>query len=390
MNYFTPVLVAAAASGLLTSCFKDEAPNSECDIQQAFVEMEGWEEIFNNQSDMKVDIMSSDSIVSFDVKDGADVSKMAPRFKLTDGATISPESGTEMDFSGNTRHLYTVTSEDGAWHRNYYVDFGAKMLPTDYHFEQFDTLYEYDKTQGQNVMRYCQWIDYSRGSQTKQYRCWATGNAGFKLSMINARPDEYPTVPDPDGKSGYGVKLITRSTGMFGVMANRRIAAGNLFLGVFDVKPALTNTLATTRFGLPFDRKPVRLKGYYKYTPGETFQDKDGNAVKGKVDQGDIYAVFYRNHDNEGNALVLDGNNVKTSEQIIGMAELGNVENTREWKEFDIPFVYSTEPDSQTLNSNGYSIAIVCTSSNEGASFQGAVGSTLCVDELRLVCEGDE
>ena len=208
--------------------------------------------------------------------------------------------------------------------------------------------------------------------------------------MINARPDEYPTVPDPEGKSGYGVKLITRSTGMFGVMANRRIAAGNLFLGVFDVKPALTNTLATTRFGLPFDRKPLRLKGFYKYTPGETFQDKDGNAVKGKVDQGDIYAVFYRNHDNEGNALVLDGNNVKTSEYIIGMAELGNVESTREWKEFDIPFVYTTEPDSKTLNSNGYSITIVCTSSNEGASFQGAIGSTLCVDELRLVCEGDE
>ncbi len=352
--------------------------------------MEGWENIFNNQSNMTVNVLSNDSIISFDVKDGADVSKMAPHFKLTEGASVSPESGTELDFSGNARQLYTVTSEDGMWHRNYYVDFGAKMLPTEYHFEQFDTLYEYDKTQAKNVMRYCQWIDYSRGSQTKQYRCWATGNAGFKLSMINAKPDEYPTVPDPQGKVGYGVKLITRSTGVFGVMAGRRIAAGNLFLGVFDVKPALTNTLATTRFGLPFDRKPLRLKGFYKYKPGETFQDKDGNTVEGKVDQGDIYAVFYRNHDNDGNEIVLNGNDVKTSPYIIGMAELGNVTNTSEWKEFDIPFVYTTEPEPGTISSNGYSIAIVCTSSNEGASFQGAVGSTLCIDEFRLVCEGDE
>lgn len=389
MKYFLPMLATVAATGMLTSCFKDEAQNTECDIEQAFVEMDGWESVFNNQSNMSINVMSNDSTISFDVKDGADVTKMAPKFKLTNGATVSPESGTERDFSGNARQLYTVTSEDGQWHRNYYVDFGAKLLPTEFHFEKCDTLYETDRTTQQQVMRYCQWIDYSRGNQSKEYRCWATGNAGFKLSMSTAKPDEYPTIIDYNGKEGRGVKLVTRSTGLFGVMANRRIAAGNLFLGVFDIGPALTNTLATTRFGLPFDRKPLRLQGYYKYTPGEKFQDKDGNFVEGKVDKGDIYAVLYRNHDADGNAIVLDGNNVKTSEYIIGLADIGEVKVTSEWTYFDIPFNYSQQPDPAIVSSNGYSIAIVCTSSNEGASFQGAVGSTLCIDEFKLVCEGD-
>ena len=99
-------------------------------------------------------------------------------------------------------------------------------------------------------------------------------------------------------------------------MSNMRIAAGNLFIGKFDTKPALTNTMAATRFGLPFDKKPLRLTGYYKYAPGETYQDKAGKPVEGKTDHGDIYAVLYRNHDDNGEAFVLNGNDVKTNPYI--------------------------------------------------------------------------
>ena len=86
---------------MLTSCFKDEAPNAECDIQKAFVVMDNWDAVFNNQTDASIDVPSNTSQISFEVKDNANISKMSPQFQLTPGATISPASGTELDFSRN-------------------------------------------------------------------------------------------------------------------------------------------------------------------------------------------------------------------------------------------------------------------------------------------------
>lgn len=382
MKYTVCFLSAALSCSILTSCFKDEAPNAECDIQKAFVVVDNWETVFNSQTNACIDVPSNTDQITFDVKDNADVSKMAPMFELTPGATITPAGGTELDFSNNTRHKYVVTSEDGAWHREYYVGFGSKLLPLKFSFENTD--YYVDKA-GNN--KYYQWFDNSRGSDTKVYRDWATGNGGFRLSMGNALPEDYPTVSVDGGVSGKCVKLTTRSTGPFGVMSNMRLAAGNLFLGEFDTKPALTNTMAATRFGLPFDKKPLRFVGFYKYSPGETYQDKAGNAVEGKIDHGDIYAVLYRNHDDSGAAFVLNGTDVKTNPYIVALAEIGEVNATADWTPFDLVFKYKSELDPDLLRANGYSLAIVCTSSYEGADFMGAIGSTLYVDEFELVCE---
>ena len=38
------------------------------------------------------------------------------------------------------------------------------------------------------------------------------------------------------------------------------IAAGNLFIGEFDMTNALSKPLEATRFGIPFCYKPARLK----------------------------------------------------------------------------------------------------------------------------------
>ena len=48
------------------------------------------------------------------------MSQLAPQFRLTPGATISPESGSLQDFSKGAV-TYTVTSEDGKWTRTYTV-----------------------------------------------------------------------------------------------------------------------------------------------------------------------------------------------------------------------------------------------------------------------------
>ena len=119
-------------------------------------------------------------------------------------------------------------------------------------------------------------------------------------------------------------------------------------------------------------------------------KDRDGNVIEGKIDTGDIYAILYRNTDSEGNAFTLDGENVKTSDQIVATAIIGEVLPTTEWTPFDINFTYKEQLDGQTLRNYGYSLTIVFSSSIRGAYFEGAVGSTLCIDEVKVTYETTE
>lgn len=57
---------------------------------------------------------------------------------------------------------------------------------------------------------------------------------------------------------------------------------------------ALMDAMKATQFGRPFDRKPIKFEGYYKFTPGKDFQDENGNIVQGKEDICNIYAVIYK------------------------------------------------------------------------------------------------
>ena len=174
------------------------------------------------------------------------------------------------------------------------------------------------------------------------------------------------------------------------------IASGNLFLGSFDVTDALSNALTATQFGLPFDRVPVRLTGYYKYTPGETFYVLDKSApdklrpVPGRTDRFDIYAVLY---ESTAARPILDATNILAEDnpQVISVAQIPEDEAlpADDWTQFDIPFHYrpgkTVDPDK--LNDGQYNLAIVFASSERGAYFEGAPGSTLCIDEVDLICE---
>ncbi len=122
--------------------------------------------------------------------------------------------------------------------------------------------------------------------------------------------------------------------------------------------------------------------------------DKSYNEVAGAKDYGAVYAVLYRNHDDQGNAIVLFGNDVKTNQNIVAIADIGDISSTPQWTQFEAEFKWKdgfdkTDPEflRQLINFNGYSIAIVASSSKEGDLFRGAVGSTLCVDEFEIECE---
>ena len=378
MRYQTLILSALCAL-TISSCFKDEAPNAECDIIEAWLHVDNPSDIFYNPTDTMVKVLYTDDNISFSVKRKADLTALAPTFLITDGATISPASGSVHDFS-NGPVTYTVTSEDREWSRTYSVAF----IPVTHTTK--DTLsFNFENFHLDSKGKYYIWCE--KHEDGNMYDDWATGNAGYGLTNGSAGPEAYPSAVLDEGYEGKGVKLVTRSTGPFGQMVKLPLAAGNLFLGTFDMGIALKEPRMATGFGLPFDKKPKTFTGYYKYTPGEKFQNKDESIVEGKVDEASVYAILYRNHDAEGNPVVLNGDNVQSSPQIVAKAIATDIVPTDTWTQFTVDFSYIGEFDLDLLENRGYSLAIVFSSSADGAFFQGAIGSTLCIDNVQIICE---
>ena len=100
--------------------------------------------------------------------------------------------------------------------------------------------------------------------------------------------------------------------------------------------------------------------------------------------------MLYRNTDDQGNAVVLYGDNVLTSPQIVAIARIDKVANTDNWTEFDLDFNYLTDIDQTLLDNYGYNMAVVFTSSIGGADFEGAIGCTMMIDKVRIICETTE
>lgn len=374
--YHLTILLSAL---LLTACIKDEPKNMECDVLEAWVEGDDLAPYFSQKTDMRIsDVSSSTQRLTFTVWQRAGLPAMPVKFALTPGATITPANGSVQDFSKGPVE-YTVTSEDGQWHRTYTVEFRETMLPTNrYDFEQFEL-----SANG----KYYVWY-YQPDGGGKEY-IWASGNDGFMIASPNAAAVDYPTVPDADGVDGYCIKLTTRSTGSWGRMFKKPIAAGNFFLGAFDTQYALTNTLKTTQMGIAYTKQPVKVTGYYKYSPGETFTDKDFNEVKDRTDEPSIYSVLYVNHDAQGNEIMLHGDDVLSSPYIVSKAQVASVPPASEWTPFEMTFEGTTPIDADLLAKRGYNLALVFSSSKTGDTFEGAVGSTLYIDKVEITFIGE-
>jgi hypothetical protein len=362
---------------LMASCIKDEAPNAEADITGISFEEDV---LANSYIDLNPSYDESQNAypIRISVKEGTDMTSLTPIFELTPGATISPASGSVQNFTTPVR--YTVTSEDKAWHRVYAItarEQKASNIPTTYHFEKVRIM--------QNV-----WQEFYEEQDSGNELTWASGNKGFKWAMSGAATEDYPTTQIDNGKTGKCVKLETRLTGDLGNMVGMPIAAGNLFIGNFDVSKALAGqegALKATTFGFQFYKHPKTLKGYYKYKAGPVYTE-NGQPQSGLKDRFDIYAIMYEADDN---SFMLDGTNAKTSDKLVYLAQIKADEalETDQWTEFSLPFERQNNKsiDEQKLQNGKYKLGIIFSSSVEGDHFKGAVGSTLYIDEVELVCE---
>lgn len=381
--------VLAVTATSFSSCIKEEALNAEADITGVTLgnaEQLLREPVINN-NDITLYANTGDSILS-------------PQFTLTEGATIEPASGTRRQFFTSHDSVsynemtgeydtitivksipqsYTVTSQDGNWHKTYTVNVVNNATPSDFHFD--DVRY-YDFS-GQRMFQ----IFYETiGGQRID---WGSGNAGAMITLAASNPSysDYPTSQADDGVSGKCAKLTTISTGALGSMFGAPIAAGNLFLGSFVVN--MQDMPASTHFGIPLrNTVPTSMTGYYKYQPGKTFLTRNAAhngtvEVPGRTDDFSIYAIVY---EVTADAPYVDGNTVFTSKNIVLKAEVKEHVTGNEWVKFEVPFepLNNKVVDEQKLRDGRYNIAIVLSSSEGGATFEGAIGSTLYVDEFHL------
>lgn len=373
---------------LLTSCIKDEEANKECDILSAWVEGDQYKEFFYQpETDMRVnEVLYATNTITFTVKSMNSLPKIPLHFNITPGATIQPANGSEQDFR-NGPVTYTVTSQDGSWKREYKVIFREAEFPTDYNFENFE-LTTYDLF----IIKCSYYSWYEFDSKGNKINLWATGNQGFGMGNSNLKPEEYPTVPDANGYEGKCVKMQTLNAGKMAEAVHKYIAAGNLFIGAFDVNSALTNSLASTKMGknYTFTTEPIKVTGYYKYQPGTEYRDAENNIVPNKTDEADAYAVLYRNIDEEGNPVVLDGGNVLNSKYVVSKARVESLPPTNDWKPFEMVFKDVAPINPDILSYRGYNLALVFSSSKEGANFCGAIGSTLYIDKVVISLEKEK
>lgn len=354
----------------VTSCIQNEALNVEAaidgcsgsDIQQCLID----------PNEFTVQLYASRA---------ADPSKININFNLPAGASIVPvqrftEDGINTyNFKDENPRLFKVTSEDGAFSATYTIRLWQTEMPFTYDFETLSSDNPYHKFTEDNP---------SSGTIIRRLEL-ASGNPGFELTKMAKAPDGYPTVQANGGvDGGKCVKLETKDTGSFGSMVKMYIAAGNLFIGSFEVGQALSgNAMKATHFGFPFFYYPLRLEGWYKYKAGPTFSSK-GKPVEGRKDECDIYGVLYETDDN---VQFLDGSTSLNSPNIVALARnIKELPETDIWKQFNFKFEpqngKSIDPDK--LGKGIYKLAIVFSSSVDGAKFEGAVGSTLYIDKVTI------
>lgn len=191
---------------------------------------------------------------------------------------------------------------------------------------------------------------------------------------------ENPVRPTEEAHSGNTAALLESVDTQGGVMLEQKVpkvTAGSMFLGTFDVMAAMTDPMATTRFGIEYDQKPVKVSGYFKYIPGTEFYNADGELQPEKKDACAINAVLY---EVENEDETLDGSTIYTSDKIVAVALYGTDETVAEYTPFELNLEYAKEYDP----AKKYKFAIIFSASADGANYNAAVGSRLYIDDVTV------
>lgn len=189
----------------------------------------------------------------------------------------------------------------------------------------------------------------------------------------------FPVLELKEGYKNSGVQLISRPPVGPKAAFAPQLLAGSLYSGL--VVGGLMNQ-NPTRFGKAWRLEPIKLSFYYKYKAGDT----PINGLQGQ-DVGAVNVVLY---DITYDKTYLDKTSVKNDSRIV-LKAYSHLAEQAEWKEITLEFKQQNKNLYKSLDfkKREYRLAIIFSSSARGNEFVGALGSTLCIDELSVVCKNE-
>ena len=347
-------LILIAASLVLYGCINDDhfGLSDRADIKTFVIpEQTGKAVIYNDSITIVVPI--AETITDFNLTPSEIV--------VSNFARVSPAEGVTQDFGSPVE--YVVTAEDGT-QRVYRVRVERSGSQPQLQNASFEDWYT------ETVLL----SSIEQPGVDKNSTIWGTANRGLALGGASAN-----TTRQPITDSSY-VRMESVSA-----PALVRIAAATIFTGKFtDGFPSVTDPRSNITLGIPFTSRPLSFTFSFKYQPGESNEDANGQPLP-YGDQCDIY-LFLENR---------DGEQVKR----IATAWFRNSDEVIEWTRENIAIKYGpldeTDPwysYAQPLEGEAWGeatdpvthITILATSSFEGDYFNGAIGSILELDNIIL------
>lgn len=310
-------------------------------------------------------IDEANATITFKAEEGGDVSALVPTIEVSAGATVTPASGSAVSFASGSA-TFTVVAEDGT-SKTYTVSCSMGSL-IQYDFETWAT------------------PEGAMYPEVVNPEGWATCNDAVALIKNLGSlggityTGEYPVRQTTDAHSGSTAAMLesvdTQGGNIFG-QTIPKVTAGSMFLGTFNAFAAMTDPMATTEFGILYDKKPVKVSGYYKYTPGAEFYNAAGELQADQKDACAISAVLY---EVESEDETLNGSTIYTSDKIVAMASFSSGEIVAEYTPFELNLEYVKDYDA----SKTYKFAVIFSASADGAAYNAAVGSTLYIDDVTI------
>ncbi len=278
-----------------------------------------------------------------------------PVVTVSPGATVTPSSGSVVVLDDPEDFVkYTITAQDGLGSEEYFFTIRDNQIPNAGFENWFEEI-------GMNAQPFLQPGKYLEST------VWATTNLGTSIYSI------YGTTPVKDGENTMA-KIESVETVAI------PLVAGAMYLGKFDLDEAIkdpANPGAAAKLGIPFYARPTAVQFKYSFKsgdqmiqaelkdPGNLFGGFDISELEGK-DKFGIKAILEKR---EGDMLTVIAEAIYESDM--------DVETMTEMK---LELEYLSDDDPTHFH-------ISFSPSVDGGMFKGAAGSTLIIDELKMIYE---
>jgi hypothetical protein len=304
-------------------------------------------------------ISSEDRTIIIPMSEEADLTNISPStIEISNLARISPGINEPQDFTQPI--VYTVTAENNStaqWTVTAVAALPNPQLPN----SDFDLWYAVS--------------DYQQPGQNADNTVWGTANRALAIA------GDANTNPEDLGNGDFAARLTSVEAPLL-----VRMAAATLFTGKFtEGFPSPTDPRSNIDFGTPFNGRPEAFRVDYKYIPGDSYEDADGNPLPGG-DECDIYVLLEKR---EGETI-----------QRVGTGWFRSGTTVEDWENINVPIVYGELLPSNPIfdyaniregeswgsaNDIPTHITVVFSSSALGDFFTGAIGSELWLNNFELI-----